>query len=159
MSHRRRVGNFRSVAKLEAAAARHDREQKQRNFASHFLHARLLAVGITQSELARRATKLLPNGMRVTRSSISKYLAGDSPNSKPNPIRLKAIADALGVRPEHIVPPAKQVDKFIPVDFRTTSDGKAWLRIDRAFSKPTALKILQLVEEEDAVHPYTNGHG
>ncbi len=154
--HKQRIGNYRSVAKLEAAAARHDREQKQRNFAAHFLHARMLQLGLTQSELARRATQLLPDGMQVTRSSVSKYIAGDNPNSKPSPVRLQAIAQVLDVKPEQIVPPARP-HRFVPVDFRTTSDGRAWLKIDRSFSKPTALRILQIIEDDDAKNSLNGG--
>ena len=119
-------------------------------------------LGITQSELARRASKLLPPPHKITRSSISKYVHATNPNSKPNPIRLAAIAKVLNVDPSEIVPSGRSVDPFIPVDFSATSDGRAWLKINRTFSMKTALEILRLVELEDRLGvepPVRVGHG
>ncbi len=119
----------------------------------------MMQMGITQSELARRATQLLePKGLKITRSSISKYLEADGPSSKPNPVRLQAIARVLDVAPEQIVPPAQHANRFVPVEFKITSDGKAWLTINQAFSQSAALRILKIAEE-DSSSSGSNGHG
>jgi transcriptional regulator with XRE-family HTH domain len=149
MPTRKRKGNW-SQKQLEAAAARKDREQQRRNFFAHALEARLTQLGMTQSELAREVNRILPPGVRISRSSISKYVHAKIPTSKPNPVRLAAIAKVLGVDQSQLVPSGRAADKFIPVDFSATTDGRALLRINRTFSMKAALAILRIVQEEDA---------
>jgi len=150
MSAVKRVGNYRSSKKLEAAAARKDREQQLRNFFSFALKTRLVQVGMTQSELARQVNKILPHPHKITRSSISKYVHSKNPDSKPNPIRLAAIAKVLDVDPSQLVPVSRQIDSFVPVDFSATSDGRAHLKINRVYSMRAALEILRITEEDKA---------
>ena len=156
MPKRKRKGNYRSQKKLDAAAARRDREQQKRNFFSAVLAARLTQIGMTQSELARRATKLLTPPNKVTRSSISKYVHAKDPSSKPNPVRLAAIAKVLDLDPMQLVPAGK-ADPFIPVDFSATSDGRAYLKINRTFSMKTALEILRLTELDEQEDKMADG--
>jgi transcriptional regulator with XRE-family HTH domain len=145
----KRKGNYRSQKKLEAAAARKDREQQRRDFFAHALEARLTQMGMTQSELAREVNRILPPGVHISRSSISKYVHAKEPSSKPNPVRLAAIAKVLGVDQTQLVPSGRAIDKFLPVDFSATTDGRVHLKINRTFSTKTALAILRLVQEED----------
>lgn len=108
------------------------------------LHTLMRAKGWRQADFARAAG--------ATRNMISVYLRGDS---LPNPENLKKLAKALGVEPDHLLPNYKEsaIERDNPrIDFRVSdSDPKqAWLRINRLVSTSLAIKILGLLEEEDA---------
>lgn len=116
------------------------------------LYNLMLRKGWHQSELARRAN--------LPRDSISVYVRG---RSLPTPTNLAILADTLGVRPEELLP--NHVESAIDADnpaieFRVSPNAPsvAWLRINRLVSVRTALQIMELVENDDAVDR-TRGRG
>ena len=108
------------------------------------LHAMMREKGWRQADLARSST--------LTRNMISVYLRGDS---LPNPASLKLLAKAFNVEPDHLLPNYKEsaIDRDNPaIDFRVSpADPKqAWLRINRLVSTSLAIRILAMLEAEDA---------
>ena len=107
------------------------------------LQGLLLARGWNQSELARRAG--------IGRDSVSTYING---KTWPTPKQLKAIADALGMQSDDLLPNTFKAgldDEHPAVELKQAAGhpGKAWLRINRAMSFQTAAKIVSLLNEED----------
>lgn len=122
----------------------------------------LIPKHLAKEEFARRLNTLMrEKGWRqadfarasgLTRNSISVYLRGDS---LPSPDSLRALAKALEVDPDHLLPNYKEsaIDRDNPqIEFRVSpSDPKsAWLRINRLVSTSLAIKIMGLLEAEDA---------
>ena len=106
----------------------------------------LLDKGWNQSDLARAAD--------LGRDSISTYVNG---KTFPTPKALKAIAEALGVTKEELLPNYTMSaldDEHPAVELKQASGhpGKAWLRINRAMSFTTAAKIIELINKEDQEH-------
>src|SRR5690349_8661860 len=79
-----------------------------------------------QSDLARAAAKFMPD-RKFHRDNISNYIRGQS---FPYPVRLKAIAKALGVDPSDLRPAGlpSASDKAPPLDIRALGDGNVFLR-------------------------------
>lgn len=107
------------------------------------LHTLMRDKGWRQADFARSSG--------LTRNSISVYLRGDS---LPNKDSLKALAKALEVDPDYLLPNYKEsaIDRDNPaLEFRVSpSDPKmAWLRINRLVSTSLAIKIMSLLEAED----------
>lgn len=101
-----------------------------------------------QSDLAREAAKHMPN-KQLHRDNISQYVRG---LTLPGPTRLKALAKALGCQPQDLLPirTTETIDqKAPPLDVRSLGDGRSWLRVNQAVSDKTALKIMQLLNEDD----------
>ena len=122
----------------------------------------LVPKHLAKEEFARRLYQLMKDkewkqadfarASGLTRNSISVYLRGDS---LPNRDSLKSLAKALGVEPDHLLPNYKEsaIDRDNPqIEFRVSpSDPKsAWLRINRLVSTSLAIKIMALLEAEDA---------
>jgi transcriptional regulator with XRE-family HTH domain len=104
------------------------------------------AKGWTQSELARQAENKLPKGHEFGRYNVSTYVRG---KSLPGPVHLKALCDALGLKPEDLLPSrgVRQAGSDVPaLDVRDMADGNVWLRINQAVPWPTALKIMELLK-------------
>ena len=99
--------------------------------------------GMSQSDLARAASKFMPN-KKFNRDNISQYVRG---NSFPYPVRLNAICKALGVNPEDLKPAGLPTasDKAPPLDFRSLGDGKVFLRVNQAVELDVALKVVALL--------------
>lgn len=100
--------------------------------------------GWTQAELGRRA------GIE-SRDSISTYI---NARSLPSPLNLEKLAKALGVTPEELLP--QRVEQAIAADHpsievrvSTTDPTKAWLQINRLVSVKTAVKVVQIVAEDE----------
>lgn len=103
--------------------------------------------GMNGSDLARAAAKHMPD-KKFGKDMVSRYLRG---LTKPYPVSLKAIAKALGVEPSDLMPQAAYAssDEILPeMDMKTTSSGRAWLRVNREVSMATALEIMQLIGKE-----------
>jgi transcriptional regulator with XRE-family HTH domain len=99
--------------------------------------------GLSQAELGRRAG--------LTRMAINSYING---NSLPNPESTRKLAQVFGIEAHTLLPNymegAIRADhahtefRVSPGDSRT-----AWLRLDRAVPIALALKIMQLLEDND----------
>lgn len=104
--------------------------------------------GWHQSELARRAATHMPN-RKFGRDNISKYLAGVT---LPSPLHLNAMAKALGMPPEELLPTkngrllAGNMDETSRLDLRTVDDKTVWLRLNQALPLDVALKIMGLIK-------------
>lgn len=118
-------------------------------FASRLQRA-ITAKGWNQSDLARRAQEHMPDGQKMGRDNVSGYIRG---TTLPGPIKLKAMADALGVAPEELLPQRgvpNAGNKALPAfDMRAIGDGNVWLRINQAVPQAVGLKIMQLLLGED----------
>lgn len=118
----------------------------------------MIAKGWNQSELARRASDLLPKpapgqkrGLSIGRDLVSHYIRG---TMLPGPANLDAMARALGVRPLDLLPAGvptgpKLVDDS-PFQMQAQPDGRLYLRVSRTVSMATGMKIMNLLAEEDA---------
>lgn len=128
-------------------AARLDRARQAKNW--------------SQSELAREATKMLSGGKPVSRDDISRYVNG---LSFPGPAKLNAIAAALGMEPETLLPniaqnaiAADEHPSFVMKAIES-APGVAWVSVNRLVKLSTATRIATLLEEDmaanaDNAHP------
>lgn len=98
-----------------------------------------------QSDMARAAERYLPKGESFRRDSISTYL---NQLAVPRPKHLNAIAKALGVTPEDLLPGVSTAEK-LPYSMRPVSDepGMAYLTVDMKISTNTALAVLGLINQ------------
>lgn len=109
------------------------------------LYKLMMARGWRQSELARRAG--------LPRDSISTYVRG---KSLPSPQNLLALAKALDMKPEDILPNHMESaleNEDNPAFSMVQSDtrpGKAWVRVNRLVNFSTATKIAELLENDPA---------
>lgn len=119
------------------------------------LQAQMILKGWNQSELARRASALLPKPVKgqkrgasgIGRDSISHYMRG---KMLPLPVYLDALAKALGVRPEDLMPTAAPgMIEAPPFEMKGMPGGRMYLRINRTVSSSTAAKIMELLSKED----------
>ena len=116
---------------------------------------------LTRQEFGRRLANLiiqknwnqsdLSRASGLGRDSISTYVNG---KTFPTPRALKALADALRVKPEDLLPNQMMQamdDEHPAIELRQASGhpGKAWLRINRAMSFATAAQIIELINKED----------
>lgn len=106
------------------------------------LYNRMLDLGWNQSELARQAG--------LPRDSISTYVRGQS---FPTPLSLKKLSDALGARPEELLPNSAEsaIDRDNPameMKVSTADPTKAWLRVNRMVTLSNAAKIMQILSED-----------
>lgn len=108
------------------------------------LYEQMLKKGWTQSELGRQAD--------LPRDSISVYIRG---RSLPTPASLKKLADALGVEETELLPNYVEsaIDDDTPMlemKISPNAPNTAWLRVNRLVTVATAMKVLQLLEADDA---------
>lgn len=112
------------------------------------IQARLVEKGWNQSELARAASKFMPGKTKLTRDNVSNYVRGQQ---IPGPTRMKAICDALGVKPVDLVP-AHAVqstdDAAPPLAVKTLGDGRVFLQINQVTSMDVAMKIMAMLNAE-----------
>lgn len=109
------------------------------------LYKLMLAKGWHQSELSRQSG--------LPRDSISVYVRG---RSLPTPTSLKALAGALGVSAEELLPNHIEgaIDEDMPsleIKVSTSANNVAWIRLNRAVSMKTALKIAELLENDNVL--------
>ena len=108
------------------------------------LYQLMLQKGWNQSELARQAD--------LPRDSISVYIRG---KSLPTPLSLQKMADAFGIAPEELLPNhiESAIDEDIPaIEMKVSPNAPdvAWLRINRLVTTATALKIMEMLQADDA---------
>lgn len=132
------------------------------------LKSPLIPKHLAKDEFARRLYKLMiDRGWRqadmarhagLPRNAISVYLRGAS---LPSPESLKALAKALDMEPGVLLPNYTEsaIDRDNPeLEFRVSpaDPKKAWLRINRLVSTALAIKIMGLIESEDAETAHRN---
>lgn len=113
-----------------------DDEPTRRLFAQR-LHDLMTARGLNQAALSRRAD--------IGRDSISKYLRA---TYLPNKASLRKLCDALGVKPNELVPNALPGvhTEAAPAEFEIRSvNGNTWLRIDQEVTMEQALRIMEIL--------------
>lgn len=114
------------------------------------LQKAMLQKGYSQSDLAREATKHMPEGHEVRRDAVSKYI---SAKFFPDLVKRQALAKALGVDPDELIPPTNAIpstgNMASLTNIRDMGDGTVWLRINEQVPWPTALKVLDMLKGED----------
>jgi transcriptional regulator with XRE-family HTH domain len=115
------------------------------------LYTLMNSKGWHQSELARRAN--------LNRDAISTYIRG---KTLPTPANAKALADALGVDKEELLPNhiESAIDDDTPafeMKVSTNAPNMAWLRVNRLVSTATAVKIAELLQNDDALNRSRSG--
>lgn len=128
--------------------------QAMKNEFARRLEAARVAKGWNQSELARRASEVLPKpargqkqGRKVGRDQISHYSRGVS---MPRPEVLNALAKALGLEPADLLPP-NVPSTATPPALRITQidDANVQLTINRAVPLTLAMEIVAILAKED----------
>lgn len=114
------------------------------------LQQAMLRKGLRQTDLAREATKHMPDGAEIRRDAVSKYIGA---KFFPDPVKLTAMAKALGVQSTDLIPPTNAIpaggEKASLTSIRDMGDGTVWLRINEQVPWPLALKILDLLKGVD----------
>jgi transcriptional regulator with XRE-family HTH domain len=99
--------------------------------------------GWSQADLARESSKHLPRGVEMGRDSVSYYVRGKAFPSAP---RINALARALGVKPEDLVPTRGVKTAGDPsLEMRTMADGRVWLRVNKEVDPSVAAKVVMLL--------------
>lgn len=98
----------------------------------------------SQSEFARRAG--------LTRDAVSTYCRADS---FPGEANLAKMAEALGIPMEQLLPNKIEtaIDRDVPsmsMKESSTYPGQTWLQINRMVRTRTALKVMTLLNDDDA---------
>lgn len=112
----------------------------------------LVAKGWNQSELARRATDVAPEGIVIGRDLISNYLNARK-KTVPLPHHLSPVAHALGVEPKDLLPTTmgRQASKRFEVgaqpEFKGAGDGYYWVRVNQRLPIKDALEIMQIIHK------------
>ena len=109
------------------------------------LYKLMLAKGWNQSELARQAG--------LPRDSVSVYIRG---RSLPTPSSLQSLAAAFGLSTEELLPNhiESAIDEDTPsMEMKVSPNAldKAWLRVNRLVTVRAALKIMDILESDNAV--------
>lgn len=113
------------------------------------LESLMVARGLSQSELARQATKKMANGQMMSRDSVFGYVSG---RNIPGALRLQALAAALDVAPGMLLPNAPEVRPPFGqrVEIRTLEDGDVLMIMEKKMKLPTAAAIMQIVQNEES---------
>lgn len=119
-----------------------DRDLLKAEFAQR-LSRHLADKGWNQSDLARAAERFLPKGEEFRRDNVSVYL---NKMALPRPKQLNAMAKALGIDPNDLLPGHDHAEK-LPYSMRNADeDGYSWLQVDMKVPMRTALAVLSLLE-------------
>lgn len=111
--------------------------------------AKILADrGWNQSDLARAAEKHLPKGEHFRRDNVSAYL---NKISLPRPRQLVAMAKALGMSPNDLLPSVGSSGRTVsmPYSMRPVDGvpGRAWLQVDMEVPMSRALAVLSILDD------------
>ena len=115
------------------------------------LHQTLVKNGWTQSELARRAQALAPEGVRIGTDSISHYVNARYAPSAPNAV---PIAKALGIDPGDLLvrsidasppSPVKMSLGNVALVARPNGMARLTVNIDEEVSFAVGLEVLRLL--------------
>jgi transcriptional regulator with XRE-family HTH domain len=112
------------------------------------LRRAMINKGMTQTDLAHAAAKHTPS-KTFGRDLVSSYISG---RYIPNPINLAALAKALGIDPEELLPQSNNLprrgESTPPLDIRVLGDDRASLRVNQVVSLDVALKVAQLINDD-----------
>lgn len=115
------------------------------------LYRLMLEKGWTQSELARQAD--------LPRDSISTYVRG---KTLPTPHTVKKMAEALGMRPEELMP--AQIEHAIDADnpvfemkVSPSSPSMAWVRVNRLLPLKEAMAIAEILDRANLADTKRSG--
>lgn len=148
----------RSPRALQAAAARKSREQALRNIFARRLEDARVDKNWSQSDLAREATAHLAKrkngvpgrGQSIGRDLISNYSRG---KIRPRPEYLEAIAKALGLTREELMPTslgaAPLREQCPPMQMTEQADGQVLLRLNRVVPMSVAIEIVNAINRVD----------
>jgi transcriptional regulator with XRE-family HTH domain len=108
------------------------------------LYRLMVEKGWRQADLARHAG--------LPRNAVSVYMRGAS---LPNPDSLKALAKAFDMEPGLLLPNYTEsaIERDNPeLEFRVSpaDPKKEWLRVNRLVTTSTAVKIMSLLEDDNA---------
>lgn len=108
------------------------------------LYRMMIAKGWNQSELARQSD--------LPRDSVSTYIRG---KTAPTPQSVEKLACALGVEPTVLYPNVAEsglANEEPAVDMRVSSSAPhlSWLRVNRLVHTRSALKILEILNDDNA---------
>lgn len=108
------------------------------------LYNLMLAKGWHQSELARQSG--------LPRDRISTYVRGQT---MPTPANVQALARALGVEaeailPNHLMSAIDEDNPALEIKASPGAPGLAWLRVNRLVTLATAVRIADLLENDHA---------
>ncbi len=146
MSKTPNVGRL-SSADNEADATFAHKDVLKREFGQR-LRRLLVKSGMSQTELARAAAKFTPD-KSFGRDLISSYISG---RYIPNPINLAAMAQALGITPDELLPQSNNLPRrgetSPPLDIRVMGEDRASLRVNQIVSLSVALKVAQLINDD-----------
>jgi len=121
-------------------------EKARAEFAKRIQHF-MARKGWSQADLSNESSKHMPQGKTIGRDSISYYVRGKSFPTAP---RINALAKALGVKPEELVPTRGVRTAENPsVEVRETSDGKVWLRVNQHVDWSVAVKVLEILKSAE----------
>ncbi len=106
------------------------------------LYALMTRKGWKQADLARRAG--------IPRDAVSKYING---KIFPTRLSLEAVAKALGMTAEELLPNTAEnsIEADVPdieMKISSTTPKVAWLRVNRLVTTTTALKIMELLNDD-----------
>lgn len=115
------------------------------------LYRLMLARGWNQSETARRAG--------LARDKISVYVTG---KAMPTPANAKILAELFGISLDELLPNHAEsaIDADNPSFEMKVSVGApntAWLRVNRLVSMSTAVKIAELLQNDDVLNRTGSG--
>lgn len=104
--------------------------------------------GWNQSDLARAAEKFLPKGQKFRRDNIHVYL---NQVALPRPKQLIAIAKALDMSPEELLPGVQHARTEPSYSMQPVigEPGKAHLRVTMKVPMRTALAVLSILEQQE----------
>ena len=112
------------------------------------LHRLLVQKGMSQTELAKAAAQFTPDKV-FGRDLVSSYVNG---RYVPNPVNLEAMAKALGVTADDLLPQANNLprrgESSPPLDIRVLGEDRASLRVNQVVSLACALKVAQLINDD-----------
>lgn len=143
----RRLAYSRAPAGLPDDAGRDEVKEEFKRRLGAAMHRK----GWNQSELARQASKHVPDDGTVERSVISHYM---NAHVLPTPRNLHAISKALGVDPYDLLPtkgmPTLEKD-LPPFEVKSVEgeEGMAWLRVNRRVPMRVALQIAGILSDID----------
>jgi transcriptional regulator with XRE-family HTH domain len=141
--YRTHVSDDKAAAEASASVAFAPKHITKQDFAKR-LYQLMVGKGWHQSELARQSG--------LARDNVSRYTTG---KSMPSPLALRALARALDVKPEDIMPNyiESAIDEDAPaldIKVSTNSPTKAWLRVNQLVSTDTAVKVAQILQADAA---------
>lgn len=102
--------------------------------------------GWNQSDLAREAARFLPKGEEFRRDNVHVYL---KKGVVPRPKQLNAIAAALGVKPEDLLPGVRHAASPAPYSMQAVpgEPGYAYLQVDAKIPASVAASVIKLLAE------------